>query len=90
MSDAQVYIDVEAHFRSGRLLCLSVLEGRDVLSTDGQHVRVELNPTPDATDVHIFDKADLDYLRTTRRVVEPETQVTDGGSLRVTGDTPTA
>jgi len=91
MSDEpQVYIDVEARFTSGHLVCLSLLDGRDRLLTDGTHLTIELNPTPESTDITILERARLDYLRTTRRVVTPEPIVTDAGSLKVTGPTPTA
>ena len=85
-----VYLDVECHFRSGRLLCLTVQDGRDSLTTDGTHLRIALQPVPEVQDIYgPIALADLDYLRTTRRVVPEETTTTDGGSLQVTGETPT-
>lgn len=90
MTEETVYLDIEARFSSGYLLCLTVLDGRDRLLTDGQHLTIEIHDTPETPDITVLDRAKLDTLRTTRRVVTPEPTTTDGGTVQLTGDTPTA
>jgi len=71
----KVQFDFEFHFASGAAAFFTAEEGRDKIAADEVRVRLELHPDPATTEEVIVSRAALAYMRTTRREIEPETQL---------------
>jgi len=87
MSDQPtVYVDFEFLFKSGELLALTLLEGRDTAAEEDAAIHLKLEPEPGVTETVVISRAELAYMRRIRRVVQPESTTQDG-NIRIMGGT---
>lgn len=81
-----VLFDFEFCFRtSGVKEYFSAQDGRDKIAIDDARMRLELHPDPQTIDEIIIQRAELAYMRTTKRTVAPEATIEDAGRLRLVG-----
>jgi hypothetical protein len=71
----KVFFDFEFQFKSGEALHVTAEEGRDLIAADAERVRLELRLSEDCVEEIIVHRAELAYMRTTKRTVQPETPV---------------
>lgn len=72
--------ECEFGFLNGHTQFFTVIEGRDIYAADTDRIRLELHHEDSVEEV-IVHRASLAYMRTTKRVVQPEPQVTEGLKL---------
>lgn len=80
----RIVYDIECQFRSGEPLTVHVDEYRgDLVRMDDRLINIHLKPEDGVTEEILVHRAELAYMRTIRREIQPEVTVQDAGSTRI-------
>ncbi len=80
----RIVYDIEFQFRDGGRETVHVEEARgDRILIDDTVVSVQLNPEPGVSEDVLVTRAELAFMRTIRREIQPEVTVQDAGSTRI-------
>jgi len=72
MADDVYLIDVEVHFAHGDPLFEQLIDGRDTVIQTAAAAMIEIRPSPDEPVSYTIHKDKVNYIKTSRRKLEPE------------------
>ena len=72
MADDVYLIDVEVHFAHGDPIVEQLIDGRDSIAITDAEIRIAIQPDPDERITYIAHQDQVNYIRSSRRKLEPE------------------